>query len=155
MAVIADDIETPFPDLDDKPVHRMADNHASGGLRADDSEDVATLSSGEASCSLGGGEAEVTNSLALSAEWDSEPEVVTLFRKAFEELVREGRIAARLVPPLRDQGGITSGNPFLRGDWIVREPDDRSRQLWCAKIVENDALVGRSFLVLAIATTPE
>lgn len=89
MTVIADDIETPFPDLVGKPVHRMADNHANGGSRSDDSEDAAALSSGEASSSLGGREAEVTNSLALSAEWDSEPEVVTLFRKAFEELVRE------------------------------------------------------------------
>lgn len=154
MTVIADDIETPFPDLVGKPVHRMADNHANGGSRSNDSEDVAALSSGEASSALGGREAEVTNSRALSAEWDSEPEVVTLFRKVFEELVREGRIAARLVPPLSDQGGITPRNPFLRGDWIVREPDDRSRQLWCARVVEGEALPVRRFLVMASTTTP-
>lgn len=154
MAVIADDIEAPFPDLAGKPVHRMADNHANGGSRADDSEDVAALSSGEASSSLGGREAEVTNSRALCAEWDSEPEVVVLFRKAFEELVREGRIAARLVPPLRDQGGITPGNPFLRGDWIVREPGDQSRRLWCARIVEDKVLPGRRFLVMASTNSP-
>lgn len=155
MAVIADDIEAPFPDLVGKPVHRMADNHANGGSRSDDSEDVTVLSSGEASSSLGGREAEVTNSLALSAEWDSEPEVVILFRKAFEELVKEGRISARLVPPLSTQGGATPHNPFLRGDWIVPGSDDRSRQLWCATIAEVDALAGRVFLVLAIATIPE
>jgi hypothetical protein len=155
MAVIVDDIETPFPDLVSKPVHRMADNHANGGSRSDDSEDVAALSSGEASSSLGGREAEVTNSRALSAEWDSEPEVVVLFRKAFEELVKEGRIAARLVPPLSGQGGMTPHNPFLRGDWIVREPDDRSRRLWCTKIVEGKVLSGDRFLVMAITTIPE
>lgn len=154
MAVIADDIETPFPDLVSKPVHRMADNHSNGGSCVDDSEDVAALSSGEASFSLGGREAEVTNSRALSAEWDSEPEVVVLFRKVFEELVKEGRIAARLVPPLRDQGGITPRNPFLRGDWIVREADNRLRQLWCARMVEDDVLVGGKFLVMAVANGP-
>lgn len=154
MAVIADDIETPFPDLVGKPVHRMADNHANGGSRADDSEDVAALSSGEASSSLGGREAEVTNSRALSAEWDSEPEVVILFREVFEELVKEGRIAAKLVPPLSDQGGITPRNPFLRGDWILPGSDDRSRQLWCARIVEDEVLPGRRFLVMAITTIP-
>lgn len=154
MAVIADDIEAPFPDLVNKPVHRMADNHANGGSRSDDSEDAAALSSGEASSSLGGREAEVTNSRALSAEWDSEPEVVILFRRVFEELVREGRITAKLVPPLRDDGGITPGNPFLRGDWIVREPGDQSRQLWCARMVEDDVLVGGRFLVMAITCTP-
>jgi len=155
MTVIADDIEAPFPDLVNKPVHRMADNHASGASRWNDSEDVAALSSGEASSSLGGREAEVTNSRALSAEWDSEPEVVILFRKVFEELVREGRITAKLMPPLRDQGGITPGNPFLRGDWIVRESNDRSRQLWCAKMVEGKTLADRMFLVLALTTIPE
>lgn len=154
MAVIADDIEAPFPDLVNKPVHRMADNHANNGSRSDDSEDAAVLSSGEASSSLGGREAEVTNSLALSAEWDSEPEVVTLFRKAFEELVKEGRISARLVPPLSTQGGTTPRNPFLRGDWIVQELDDRSRQLWCAKIVEGETMAGGRHLVMAIANSP-
>lgn len=154
MAVIADDIETPFPDLVGKPVHRMADNHANGASHSNNSEDVATLSSGEASSALGGREAEVTNSLALSAEWDSEPGVVVLFRKVFDELVKECRIAARLVPPLSDQGGITPGNSFLRGDWIVREPDDRSRQLWCARMVEDDVLAGGKFLVMAVASGP-
>lgn len=155
MTVIADDIETPFPDLVGKPVHRMADNHANGASHSNNSEDVATLSSGEASSALGGREAEVTNSRALSAEWNSEPEGVILFRKVFEDLVKEGRIAARLVPPLSDQGGITPRNPFLRGDWIIRGSDDRSRQLWCARMVEDNALAGKKFLVLAITAIPE
>ena len=154
MAVIADDIETPFPDLVGKPVHRMADNHANGGSRADDSEDVAALSSGEASSSLGGREVEITNSRALSAEWDSEPEVVILFRKVFEEMVKEGQIAAKLVPPLSTQDGTTQRNPFLRGDWIVQESDDRSRQLWCAKIMEGETMAGGRLLVMAIASVP-
>lgn len=154
MAVIADDIETPFPDLVGKPVHRMADNHANGGSRSDDSEDAVALSSGEASSSLGGREAEVTNSWAMSAEWDSEPEVVVLFRKVFEELVKEGRIAAKLVPPLSTQDGTTQRNPFLRGDWIVQESDDRSRQLWCAKIVEGETMTSGRHLVMAIASDP-
>jgi len=154
MAVIADDIEAPFPDLANKPVHRMADNHGNGGSRANDSEDVAALSSGEASSSLGEREAEVTNSRALSAEWESEPEVVVLFRKVFEELVKDGRITARLVPPLSTQGGATPSTPFLRGDWIVQELDDRSQQLWCAKIVEGESMAGGRHLVMAISNGP-
>lgn len=150
MAVVADDIETPFPDLVGKPVHRMADNHAKVSSRTDDSENVGELSSGETSSGLGGRESEVTTSQARISEWDSEPEVVALFRKTFDELVKEGRITAKLVPPLSTQGGTTPRNPFLRGDWIVQKPDDRSRQLWCARTMEDDVLVGGRFLVMAI-----
>ncbi|MBI4990313.1 MAG: hypothetical protein HZC23_15970 [Rhodocyclales bacterium] len=154
MAVVEDDIETPFPDLVGKPVHRMADNHAKVGSRTDDSENVGELSSGETSSGLGGRESEVTTSQARIAEWDSEPEVVALFLKAFDELVKEGRITAKLVPPLSTQGGTTPRSPFLRGDWIVPEPDGQSRQLWCAMIVESEVMTDRRFLVMAIATDP-
>lgn len=137
MAVGADDsLTNPFPDLVGKSVHRIEDAMPSQtGHAAALDPNSGELSAGCASSSDAARGAELVAVQMPQFGWTSMPEEVDRFLAAFASLTGSGEILATVVMPLSNEQTSQARSPFLRGDWIVRSPDEHSRAIWCAKIV--------------------
>ena len=149
MSIEVDEVfENPFPDLRGKPIHHMADAATYRPTYDGSGETDCQLTAGALSSTLGGRGAEVTVAQSNAFVLDDAPAEVVKFCAAFQKLLESGETAASLLPPLTTEHASKSANPFLRGDYVLSEPDERSREVWCAKISASSRIEDRHLVAL-------